>query len=113
MIAERHLEVVLAEKCRRLLPPPAGRTGAPSAVRAPYACLGGNMCHMKLRVEVEREADGRWIAEVPELAGTMAYGATRNEAVAGVEALALRVLADRLEHGETAPSPLEVAFIAA
>jgi predicted RNase H-like HicB family nuclease len=68
---------------------------------------------MRLRVETEREDDGRWIAEVPELAGVMAYGATREEAAAAAEALAFRVLADRLEHGETAPEPLEVAFIAA
>ncbi len=68
---------------------------------------------MRLKVETEREDDGRWIAEVPDLPGVMAYGATRSEALAAVEALAFRVLADRLEHGETAPEPLEIAFIAA
>ncbi len=57
-----------------------------------------------LRIEFEQEADGRWIAEIPELSGVMAYGATRQEAQAKVEALALRVLADRLEHGETIPA---------
>lgn len=57
----------------------------------------------KLIVEVEREDDGRWIAEVPALPGVMAYGPTREAAVAQVEALALRVLADRLEHGEPVP----------
>ena len=57
----------------------------------------------KLAVEIEREDDGRWIAEVPGLPGVMAYGDTREEAIARVEALALRVLADRLEHGETVP----------
>ncbi len=51
-------------------------------------------------IEVEREDDGRWIADVADLPGVMAYGPTREEAVAKVEALALRVLADRLEHGE-------------
>ncbi len=51
-------------------------------------------------VEVEREADARWIAEVPALPGVLAYGATEEEALASVQALALRVLADRLEHGE-------------
>ena len=57
-----------------------------------------------LRIESEREEDGRWIAEIPELSGVMAYGATQREARAKVEALALRVLADRLEHGETVPA---------
>lgn len=56
---------------------------------------------MHLEVETEQESDGRWIAEIPELPGAMVYGATRAEAVAKVEALALRVLADRLEHGES------------
>ncbi len=65
-----------------------------------------------LRIEFEQEADGRWIAEIPELSGVMAYGATRQEARAKVEALALRVLADRLEHGETIPALGEL-FVAA
>ena len=52
---------------------------------------------MPLTIEVEPEADGRWLAEVPELAGVMAYGATRTEAVDRVQALALRVLAERNE----------------
>jgi len=55
------------------------------------------------RVEVEREADGRWIAEVPELPGVLAYGASREEAVTRAQALSLRVLAERLEHGEALP----------
>jgi predicted RNase H-like HicB family nuclease len=58
---------------------------------------------MPLKVEVEREDDGRWLAEVPELPGVLAYGQTRAEAVGRVEALAFRVLADRLEAGETIP----------
>ena len=57
--------------------------------------------HMK--IEVEREDDGRWIAEVPDLSGVMAYGATRHEAVNKAEALALRVIAARLDHGEAIP----------
>jgi len=57
-----------------------------------------------MKIELDREADGRWIAEVPELPGTLAYGQTRVEAIAKVEALALRVLADRLEHGESIPA---------
>lgn len=58
---------------------------------------------MKLTVETEHEADGRWIAEVPELPGTLAYGATREKAIASAEALALRVLAERIENGEAIP----------
>ncbi len=61
-----------------------------------------------MRIEVEREADGRWLTEVPDLPGVMAYGASREEALAQVKALALRVLADRLEHGEAVPELLEV-----
>jgi predicted RNase H-like HicB family nuclease len=57
-----------------------------------------------LKVELEREGDGRWIAEVPALAGVLAYGSTGDEALARAEALALRVLADRLEHGEAVPA---------
>ncbi|HUW55519.1 MAG TPA: type II toxin-antitoxin system HicB family antitoxin [Planctomycetota bacterium] len=56
-----------------------------------------------MKVETELEADGRWIAEIPELPGVMSYGQTREEAVAKVKALALRALADRLEHGEQVP----------
>src|SRR5207244_2666071 len=55
---------------------------------------------MSLNLEVEREDDGRWIAEVPELPGVLAYGQGRQDAVDRVQALALRVIADRLEHGE-------------
>jgi predicted RNase H-like HicB family nuclease len=68
---------------------------------------------MTLEVEIEREEDGRWIAEVAELPGVMAYGSTPEEAQAKVQALALRVLAERLEHGETGPDLLSIAFKAA
>lgn len=54
-------------------------------------------------VEVEREDDGRWIGEVTDLSGVLAYGSTRNEAIAKAKALAFRVLADRIEHGEDIP----------
>ncbi|MHC4960482.1 MAG: type II toxin-antitoxin system HicB family antitoxin [Planctomycetota bacterium] len=57
-----------------------------------------------LQLEIEQEDDGRWIAEVPSLPGVLAYGATREEAVHKAEALALRVLADRIEHGEAVPA---------
>ena len=56
-----------------------------------------------MRIEAEREEDGRWIAEVPDLPGIMVYGVTQGEAVSKAEALALRVIADRLDHGETVP----------
>lgn len=56
-----------------------------------------------LTVEIEQEADGRWLAEVPVVPGAMAYGATREDAAARAEALALRALAERIEHGEPVP----------
>lgn len=68
---------------------------------------------MTFRVEVEQEQDGRWIAEVVELPGVMAYGGTPEEARAKVQALALRVLADRLEHGEAGPDLVSISFAAA
>lgn len=63
-----------------------------------------------LAVEIDREDDGRWIAEIPQLAGVLAYGTTREEAVRAVQVLALRVVADRLEHGEPVPDALLAAF---
>jgi predicted RNase H-like HicB family nuclease len=68
---------------------------------------------MKLTIELEREADGRWLAEVPELPGTMSYGQSRSDALARVQALALRVIAERLEHGEAPAEMLDVSFRAA
>jgi len=68
---------------------------------------------MTFTIELEREDDGRWIAEVPVLAGVLCYGRDRNEAVARVQALALRVIAERLEHGEAPPELLNVSFQAA
>ena len=56
-----------------------------------------------MRIELEREDDGRWLAEVPDLPGVMAYGQTSKEAIAKVQSLALRVIADRLDHGEGIP----------
>jgi len=56
-----------------------------------------------MKIEIEREDDGRWIAEVPDLSGVMVYGETREEAIARVQSLALRVIADRLDHGEALP----------
>jgi len=58
---------------------------------------------MKFNIEIAREDDGRWIADVVDIPGVMCYGASREEAIAHAEALALRVIADRLEHGEEVP----------
>jgi predicted RNase H-like HicB family nuclease len=68
---------------------------------------------MTFTVEVEQEEDGRWIAEVIDLPGVLAYGQTEEEAKARVQALALRVVADRLEHGEAGPELLSISFAAA
>lgn len=68
---------------------------------------------MIFTIELEREGDGRWIAEVPELSGVLSYGQTRDEAVARVQALALRVIAERLEHAEAPAEFLNVTFQAA
>jgi len=66
-----------------------------------------------MKIEIDREDDGRWIAEIPELPGVMAYGDSRNQAISRAEALALRVLADRLEHGEEIPELKEVFAVSA
>ncbi len=64
-------------------------------------------------IEIEQEVDGRWIAEVPEIPGALVYGSSTDEAIAKVQALTLRVLAERLEHGEASPELVSVAFKAA
>ena len=68
---------------------------------------------MTLTIEIEREDDGRWLAEVRDIPGAMAYGQSRDEALARVQALALRVIAERLEHREAAAEFLNVTFEAA
>ena len=68
---------------------------------------------MTFTIEYEREDDGRWLAEVLELPGVLAYGQTSDEAVAKAQALALRVLADRLENGDSAPEFVTISFAAA
>ncbi|MCK8604430.1 type II toxin-antitoxin system HicB family antitoxin [Desulfoferrobacter suflitae] len=68
---------------------------------------------MKFNIEYEQEEDGRWLAEVLELPGALAYGKTAEEAISKVQALALRVLADRLEHGEVSSDMLDIKFAAA
>lgn len=67
---------------------------------------------MNYNIEYEREEDGRWIAEAPELPGVLAYGDTADEAITKAEVLALRVLAERLENVETGPVPISIAFSA-
>lgn len=68
---------------------------------------------MTFTVQIDREPDGRWLAEVPELPGVMCYGGDRAEATAKIQALALRVIAERLEHRETPSEFLSVTFTAA
>jgi predicted RNase H-like HicB family nuclease len=67
---------------------------------------------MPLTIEVEQEEDGRWLAEVPELPGVLTYGQTRQEAIDRAQALSLRVLADRLDHGEPVPQMSSVFAVA-
>ena len=66
-----------------------------------------------LKVEIEQDEDGRWLAEVVELPGVLAYGETEQAALSKVQALALRVIAERLEHGEAGPDLLSISFNAA
>jgi predicted RNase H-like HicB family nuclease len=68
---------------------------------------------MDFKIEYEREEDGRWLAEIPQLPGALAYGATAEEAMTRVEILALRVLAERLEQGEAKPQSIRIAIAAA
>ena len=67
---------------------------------------------MNFNIECEREDDGRWLAEVPQLPGVLAYGATRDEAMAKAQVLAIRVIAERLEDGETRPQSLSFSVAA-
>ena len=67
---------------------------------------------MNFHIEYEREEDGRWLAEVPEIPGVLTYGATAEEAMAKAEALALRALAERIETGESRPIPISIKFAA-
>ena len=66
-----------------------------------------------MNIEIEREEDGRWIAEVTDLPGAMVYGTTQEEAVAKVKALSLRILADRIEHGVPVPEITQVFAVSA
>ena len=68
---------------------------------------------MNISIELDREVDGRWIAEVPALPGVIVYGSTRSEAIAKAKALALHVIADRMEHGEETSEFESLTFAAA
>lgn len=67
---------------------------------------------MNFNIEREQEKDGRWLAEVPELPGVLAYGSSPEEAMARVEVLAPRVIAERLEHGESPPMAINIHKVA-
>lgn len=64
---------------------------------------------MNFTIESEQEEDGRWLAEVAGIPGALAYGATQSEAIVKAEALALRALAERLEHGESGPLAISIS----
>ena len=64
---------------------------------------------MNITIEFEQESDGRWLSEIPELPGVLAYGTTAKEAMGKAEILALRVLAERLENGEIGPVDLNIS----
>jgi len=66
-----------------------------------------------MKIDIEKEEDGRWIADVSDLPGVLAYGETREDAIAKVEALALRVIAERIDHGETIPELDELFAVSA
>ena len=66
---------------------------------------------VNLSIELDREDDGRWIAEALELPGVMTYGQTREEAISNTERLAIEVIADRIKHGELPPSAFNVSFL--
>jgi predicted RNase H-like HicB family nuclease len=72
-----------------------------------------NQLSQQFNIEVEQEEDGRWIADIPELPGVIVYGETEQKAIALVQALALRVIADKLEHGEIVLGLSSLAFVAA
>jgi predicted RNase H-like HicB family nuclease len=90
--------------------PAAVRSGPALVV---YLWSGRHRLLIAFKVEIEQEDDGRWLAEVVDLPGVLAYGDTQQAALAKVQALALRVIAEQLDHGETAPDLLSISFNAA
>ena len=91
-----------------------GRLGAPALpFRRSARRGGGGLTYnqgVRVSIELDREDDGRWIAEAPELPGVMAYGDTREDAISNTERLAVEVIADRIKHDELPPSALNVSF---
>ena len=85
----------------------------PATARVPILTPPEAAKQMRLTIETEREDDGRWLAEVMELAGVMAYGESREDATRRVKALALRVLAERMEQGEPSARTTTIRFAAA
>jgi predicted RNase H-like HicB family nuclease len=96
------------------LPPQQGQCHGSHGTKVigQHGVARGNNTSMNLTFETEQEDDGRWIAEVPELPGVLAYGATRQQAVIKAEALALRVLAERLENAEALPMDVSIIIAA-
>jgi predicted RNase H-like HicB family nuclease len=72
-----------------------------------------SVSRFSLTIEYYREEDGRWLADIPALPGVTAYGRAKKQATAPVQALALRLIADRLDHGEAGPGPMDLSFVAA
>jgi predicted RNase H-like HicB family nuclease len=72
-----------------------------------------NQISTQFTIETEQEEDGRWIAEISEIPGVMVYGGNEEEAIAHVQALVLRVIADKIEHGEIASGLTSLTFVAA
>lgn len=89
------------------------RRAGPSALPLKKPARPPKVVPVNLRIEIDRETDGRWIAEVPELPGVMAYGETEQVAIARAKALALRVIADRLENGEDVPAAADAFTVGA
>ena len=85
--------------------------GSRGYIESPPCHLGLSPMPWTLNIELDREEDGRWIADIPALPGTQCYGGTRAEAM--VQALALRVLAERLDHNEAPSDALTISFLAA
>ena len=85
--------------------------GLSEGVECTIISLSGGV--MNFHIEYEQETDGRWLAEVPEIPGVLAYGATADEAMAKAEILALRALAERIETGESHPIPINIELVAA
>ncbi len=96
---------------------PAARPAAPiRAASRPQSMNESGLAYnegVHLSIELDREDDGRWIAEALELPGVMTYGETREEAISSTERLAIEVIADRIKHDELPPSALNVSFMVA